>query len=56
MVVADIDCVCGAGFPWESHFAFLAIAKRSQTPVRRQLDYLRRLGASKEGPRNLAFW
>jgi ATP-binding cassette subfamily B protein len=36
-------------FLGESHFAFLGYAQNiKQTPVRRQLDYLRTLGASKE--------
>ena len=38
----------------ESHFAFLGYAKNfSQTPVRRQLDYLRVLGGSKEAAKEL---
>jgi ATP-binding cassette subfamily B protein len=38
----------------ESHFAFLGYAKNfRQTPVRRQLDYLRLLGGSKEAAKEL---
>lgn len=38
----------------ESHFAFLDYAKSlRQTPVKRQLDYLRSLGASKEAAKEL---
>jgi ATP-binding cassette subfamily B protein len=41
-------------FLGESHFAFLGYALRfRQTPVRRQLDYLRVLGASKESAKEL---
>jgi ATP-binding cassette, subfamily B, bacterial len=41
-------------FLGESHFAFLGYAKNfRQTPVRRQLDYLRVLGGSKEGAKEL---
>jgi ATP-binding cassette subfamily B protein len=41
-------------FLGESHFAFLGYALNiSQTPVRRQLDYLRVLGASKESAKEL---
>jgi ATP-binding cassette subfamily B protein len=48
-----IACVVPA-FLGESHFAFLgySLAFR-QTPVRRQLDYLRVLGASKESAKEL---
>ena len=36
-------------FLGESHFAFLSYAKNlSQTPLQRQMDYLRQVGASKE--------
>jgi ATP-binding cassette subfamily B protein len=41
-------------FLGESHFAFLGYAKNfRQTPVRRQLDYLRLLGGSKEAAKEL---
>lgn len=42
------------GFLGESHFAFLNYAKNfRQTPARRQLDYLRQLGGSKEAAKEL---
>ncbi len=41
-------------FLGESHFAFLGYAKNfRQTPVRRQLDYLRQLGGSREAAKEL---
>jgi ATP-binding cassette, subfamily B, bacterial len=41
-------------FLGESHFAFLGYAKNfNQTPIRRQLDYLRLLGGSKEAAKEL---
>jgi ATP-binding cassette, subfamily B, bacterial len=41
-------------FAGETHFAFLGYAKNfRQTPVRRQLDYLRTLGGSKEAAKEL---
>ena len=41
-------------FLGESHFAFLGYAKNfRQTPIRRQLDYLRVLGGSKEAAKEL---
>src|SRR6202023_2223699 len=41
-------------FLGESHFALLGYAKNfRQTPVRRQLDYLRVLGGSKEAAKEL---
>jgi ATP-binding cassette subfamily B protein len=41
-------------FVGESHFAFLGYAKNfRQTPVRRQLDYLRQMGGSKEAAKEL---
>jgi ATP-binding cassette subfamily B protein len=44
LVVAVLPAFLG-----ESHFAFLGYAQNiHQTPVRRQMDYLRNLGASKE--------
>jgi ATP-binding cassette subfamily B protein len=48
-----IACVVPA-FLGESHFAFLGYSLNvHQTPVRRQLDYLRVLGASKEAAKEL---
>jgi ATP-binding cassette subfamily B protein len=48
-----IACVVPA-FLGESHFAFLGYAKNfRQTPIRRQLDYLRVLGGSKEAAKEL---
>ena len=45
-------------FLGESHFAFLGYAKNfRQTPVRRELDYLRVLGGSREAAKELKlFW
>ncbi|MBV8051194.1 MAG: ABC transporter ATP-binding protein [Acidobacteriaceae bacterium] len=41
-------------FLGESHFAFLGYAKNfNQTPIKRQLDYLRVLGGSKEAAKEL---
>jgi ATP-binding cassette subfamily B protein len=41
-------------FLGESHFAFLAYAKNfRQTPMRRQMDYLRQVGGSKEAAKEL---
>src|SRR5262249_55293461 len=41
-------------FLGESHFAFLGYAKNfRQTPIKRQLDYLRVLGGSKEAAKEL---
>jgi ATP-binding cassette subfamily B protein len=41
-------------FLGESHFAFLTYAKNfRQTPTRRQMDYLRQLGGSKEAAKEL---
>src|ERR1700751_4532991 len=41
-------------FVGESHFAFLGYAKNfRQTPIRRQLDYLRLLGGSREAAKEL---
>jgi ATP-binding cassette subfamily B protein len=41
-------------FLGESHFAFLTYAKNfRQTPARRQMDYLRQLGGSKEAAKEL---
>ncbi|HEU0141819.1 MAG TPA: ABC transporter ATP-binding protein [Bryobacteraceae bacterium] len=48
-----IACVVPA-FLGESHFAFLGYSLNfNQTPVRRQMDYLRVLGASKESAKEL---
>lgn len=49
LVVAVVPAFIG-----ESHFAFLGYAQNiRQTPVRRQLDYLRVVGASKESAKEL---
>jgi len=41
-------------FIGESHFAFLTYAKNfNQTPIRRQMDYLRQVGGSKEAAKEL---
>ena len=49
LVVAVLPAFLG-----ESHFAFLGYAQNiRQTPVRRQLDYLRTLGASRESAKEL---
>jgi ATP-binding cassette subfamily B protein len=49
LVVAVVPAFLG-----ESHFAFIGYAQNiRQTPVRRQLDYLRTLGASKESAKEL---
>src|SRR5580658_3198273 len=41
-------------FVGESHFAFLTYAKNfKQTPLRRQMDYLRQVGGSKEAAKEL---
>ncbi len=48
-----IVCLIPA-FLGESHFAFLSYAKNfRQTPAKRQLDYLRQLGGSKEAAKEL---
>ena len=48
-----IACLVPA-FLGESHFAFLGYAKNfRQTPIRRQLDYLRTLGGSREAAKEL---
>jgi ATP-binding cassette, subfamily B, bacterial len=53
LLLVLIMCVVPA-FLGESHFAFLGYSLAfSQTPVRRQLDYLRVLGASKESAKEL---
>jgi len=49
LVVAVVPAFIG-----ESHFAFLGYAQNiRQTPIKRQLDYLRTLGASKESAKEL---
>jgi ATP-binding cassette subfamily B protein len=49
LVIAVLPAFLG-----ETHFAFLGYAQNiSQTPMRRQLDYLRSLGASKESAKEL---
>ncbi len=53
LLIILVVCVVPA-FIGESHFAFLGYTLHfRQTPVRRQLDYLRTLGASKEGAKEL---
>jgi ATP-binding cassette subfamily B protein len=53
LLLVLIICVVPA-FLGESHFAFLGYSLAfSQTPIRRQLDYLRVLGASKESAKEL---
>jgi ATP-binding cassette, subfamily B, bacterial len=48
-----VACLVPA-FLGESHFAFLSYAKNfRQTPVKRELDYLRQLGGSKEAAKEL---
>lgn len=49
LVLATVPAFLG-----ESHFAFLGYAQNiRQTPIKRQLDYLRTLGASKESAKEL---
>src|SRR5262249_22700822 len=53
LLFALILCLVPA-FLGESHFAFLGYSLNTrQTPVRRQLDYLRVLGASRESAKEL---
>ena len=53
MLAALVVCLVPV-FLGESHFAFLGYSlQTSQTPVRRQLDYLRVLGASRESAKEL---
>jgi ATP-binding cassette subfamily B protein len=53
LLVLLIACLVPA-FLGESHFAFLNYAKNfRQTPAKRQLDYLRQLGGSKEAAKEL---
>src|SRR6478735_7363239 len=48
-----VSCLLPA-FLGESHFAFLSYAKNfRQTPAKRQLDYLRQVGGSKEAAKEL---
>lgn len=47
-------CCIVPAFLGESHFAFLSYAKNfRQTPAKRELDYLRQLGGSKEAAKEL---
>jgi ATP-binding cassette, subfamily B, bacterial len=56
LLLVLIACVIPA-FLGESHFAFLGYSLSiRQTPVRRQLDYLRVLSASKEGAKELKLY
>ncbi len=53
LLVVLVGCVIPA-FLGESHFAFLGYAQAfRQTPVKRQIDYLRFLGASKDSAKEL---
>jgi len=53
LLLVLIACLVPA-FLGESHFAFLGYSQNfRQTPVRRQMDYLRVLGASKESAKEL---
>ena len=53
LLVLLIVCLVPA-FLGESHFAFLSYAKNfRQTPVKRELDYLRQVGGSKEAAKEL---
>jgi ATP-binding cassette subfamily B protein len=53
LLVILVACLLPA-FLGESHFAFLSYAKNfRQTPARRQLDYLRQVGGSKEAAKEL---
>jgi ATP-binding cassette subfamily B protein len=53
LLVVLIACVIPA-FLGESHFAFLGYAQAfRQTPIKRQIDYLRFLGASKDSAKEL---
>jgi ATP-binding cassette, subfamily B, bacterial len=53
LLIVLVACLLPA-FLGESHFAFLSYAKNfRQTPARRQLDYLRQLGGSKEAAKEL---
>jgi ATP-binding cassette, subfamily B, bacterial len=53
LLLVLIVCIVPA-FLGESHFAFLSYAKNfRQTPAKRQLDYLRQVGGSKEAAKEL---
>jgi ATP-binding cassette subfamily B protein len=53
LLIVLVACVIPA-FLGESHFAFLGYAQAfRQTPVKRQIDYLRFLGASKDSAKEL---
>jgi ATP-binding cassette, subfamily B, bacterial len=53
LLVVLIACLVPA-FLGESHFAFLSYAKNfRQTPAKRELDYLRQVGGSKEAAKEL---
>ena len=53
LLLVLISCLLPA-FLGESHFAFLNYAKNfRQTPVKRELDYLRQVGGSKEAAKEL---
>ncbi len=53
MLLVLVGCLIPA-FLGESHFAFLSYAKNfRQTPAKRQLDYLRQVGGSKEAAKEL---
>src|SRR5581483_12484028 len=53
LLVLLVGCLLPA-FLGESHYAFLNYAKNfRQTPTKRQLDYLRQVGGSKEAAKEL---
>jgi ATP-binding cassette subfamily B protein len=53
LLLVLVTCLLPA-FLGESHFAFLSYAKNfRQTPAKRQLDYLRQVGGSKEAAKEL---
>ena len=53
LLIVLVACLIPA-FLGESHFAFLSYAKNfRQTPVKRELDYLRQVGGSKEAAKEL---
>jgi ATP-binding cassette subfamily B protein len=53
LLLVLVSCLLPA-FLGESHFAFLSYAKNfRQTPAKRQLDYLRQVGGSKEAAKEL---
>ena len=54
VALSGVDRLRDSGFLGESHFAFLGYAQAfRQTPVKRQIDYLRFLGASKDSAKEL---